>query len=150
VGKVTEGTKLVDESGKALEEIVVRVRRVTDVIAEIASSSREQASGIEQVNKAIVMMDDVTQQNAALAEQASASAQTLTEQAASLTELIARYRVSDETGGVASEAVAARSAQPVERRRADRPFTVMRRPQTASLKRPRTVVSSDADDFKEF
>ena len=95
VGKVTEGTKLVDESGKALAEIVVRVKKVTDVMAEIASSSREQASGIEQVNKAITMMDDVTQQNAALVEEASAAAQALTEQASSLTQLISRYRVGE-------------------------------------------------------
>jgi len=95
VGKVTEGTKLVDESGKALAEIVVRVKKVTDVMAEIASSSREQASGIEQVNKAITMMDDVTQQNAALVEEASAAAQALTEQASSLTQLIARYKVGE-------------------------------------------------------
>ena len=95
VGKVTEGTKLVDESGKALAEIVVRVKKVTDVMAEIASSSREQASGIEQVNKAITMMDDVTQQNAALVEEASAAAQALTEQASNLTQLISRYRVGE-------------------------------------------------------
>src|SRR5258708_4069979 len=61
VCKVSEGTKLVDESGKALAEIVVRVKKVTDVMAEIASSSREQAPGIEQGNKAITMVDDVTQ-----------------------------------------------------------------------------------------
>ncbi|MGB6355493.1 MAG: methyl-accepting chemotaxis protein, partial [Steroidobacteraceae bacterium] len=130
VGKVTEGTKLVDESGKALAEIVVRVKKVTDVMAEIASSSREQASGIEQVNKAITMMDDVTQQNAALVEEASAAAQALTEQASSLTQLIARYRVG-EGSEVAQAAVkeapraAARpaSAAPplVERRSPNRP-----------------------------
>ena len=66
VGKVNEGTRLVDESGKVLDEIVTRVKKVTDVMAEIASSSREQASGIEQVNKAVTLMDTMTQQNAAL------------------------------------------------------------------------------------
>jgi len=95
VVKVAEGTKLVDQSGKALGEIVVRVKKVTDVMAEIASSSREQASGIEQVNKAVTMMDDVTQQNAALVEQASAAALALTEHARNLTQLIAGYRVGD-------------------------------------------------------
>ncbi len=75
----------------------MRVKKVTDVMAEIASSSREQASGIEQVNKAITMMDDVTQQNAALVEEASAAAQALTEQASSLTQLIARFRRSEST-----------------------------------------------------
>ena len=96
VNKVTEGTKLVDESGKVLAEIMTRVKKVTDAVAEIASSSQEQASGIDQVNKAVVSMDEVTQQNAALVEQAAAAAQALAEQAGVLTELMARYRV-DET-----------------------------------------------------
>jgi methyl-accepting chemotaxis protein len=95
VGKVGEGTKLVDESGKVLAEIVDGVKKVTDVMTEIASSSREQASGIEQVNKAITMMDNVTQQNAALVEQASAAAEALTDQALSLSRLIARYNVGE-------------------------------------------------------
>jgi methyl-accepting chemotaxis protein len=95
VGKVNEGTKLVDESGEVLSEIVSRVKKVTAVMAEIASSSREQASGIEQVNKAITLMDTMTQQNAALVEEASAAAQALSEQASSLTSLIARYRRSE-------------------------------------------------------
>jgi methyl-accepting chemotaxis protein len=92
VGKVTEGTKLVDESGKMLRDIVAGVNKVTNVMSEIASSSREQAAGIEQVNKAITTMDGVTQQNAALVEQASAAAQALTEQALDLGRLIARYK----------------------------------------------------------
>ena len=99
VGKVAEGTKLVDESGKVLQEIVIGVKKVTEVVAEIASSSREQAAGIEQVNKTITMMDDVTQQNAALVEEASAAAQALTQQATNLTQLIARYRVREDSAG---------------------------------------------------
>jgi methyl-accepting chemotaxis protein len=95
VGKVNEGTKLVDESGEVLNEIVTRVKKVTAVMAEIAGSSREQASGIEQVNKAITLMDTMTQQNAALVEEASAAAHALSEQATALTTLIARYRRSE-------------------------------------------------------
>jgi len=95
VGKVNEGTKLVDESGKVLGEIVARVKKVTDVVAEIASSSREQASGIEQVNRAVTLMDTMTQQNAALVEEASAAAQSLSQQAKGLTRLIAHYRRSE-------------------------------------------------------
>jgi PAS domain S-box-containing protein len=93
VGKVNEGTKLVDESGKVLAEIVLRVKKVTDVMAEIANSSREQASGIEQVNRAVTAMDAMTQQNAALVEEAAA-AQALTEQATSLMKRIGHYRLS--------------------------------------------------------
>jgi methyl-accepting chemotaxis protein len=93
VGKVGEGTKLVDESGRVLGEIVTRVKKVTDVMGEIAESSREQASGIEQVNRAVNSMETATQQNAALVEQATAAARTLSEQAMSLMKLIGRYRL---------------------------------------------------------
>jgi methyl-accepting chemotaxis protein len=92
VGKVNEGSRLVDESGQVLDEIQTRVKKVTDVMAEIASSSREQASGIEQVNKAVTLMDTMTQQNAKLVEEDTAAAQALTEQAIGLTQLIAHFR----------------------------------------------------------
>ncbi len=105
VDKVTEGSKLVGESGKVLRDIVVDVKKVTDVMAEIANSSREQAFGIEQVNKAIATMDDVTQQNAALVEQATAAAQALSEQALNLSRLIAGYRVGDADAGAAASAL---------------------------------------------
>ncbi len=91
VGKVNEGTRLVDESGRVLDEILTRVKKVTDVMAEIADSSREQATGIEQVNKAVTLMDTMTQQNAALVQQDAAAAKALTEQAIGLTKLIAHY-----------------------------------------------------------
>jgi len=98
VGKVNEGTKLVDESGKVLGEIVIRVKKVTDVMAEIADSSREQASGIEQVNRAVTSMEAMTQQNAALVEEATAAARALSEQATSLMKLIGRYRLGQTAG----------------------------------------------------
>jgi len=91
--KVVEGTKLVNESGKMLGEIVLRVTRVTDVMAEIANSTREQASGIEQVNGAVAAMDTMTQQNAALVEKAADAAQTLNQQAINLMKLIEHYTV---------------------------------------------------------
>lgn len=93
VAKVNEGTKLVGASGKVLEEIVAGVKKVTDVVAEIAVSSHEQASGIDQVNRAVMSMDEGTQQNAALVEQAAAASQSLSDQAAGLTNMMARYRV---------------------------------------------------------
>ncbi len=99
VAKVSDGARLVDNSGKALGEIVTGVKKVTDVMAEIAASTLEQASGIEQVNKAVTSMDTVTQQNAALVEQASAAAHTLTEQAANLTELISQIPVGQRRRG---------------------------------------------------
>jgi methyl-accepting chemotaxis protein len=159
VGKVAEGTKLVDESGKALAEIVARVKKVTDVMAEIASSSREQASGIEQVNKAITMMDDVTQQNAALVEQASAAAQALTEQASNLTQLISRYRVEETGAGEPSRsALTPAAASLVERRAAKRPWTGSKAPagrashksESPPPKASRTGTDADETAWKDF
>ena len=151
VGKVTEGTRLVDESGKALAEIVVRVKKVTDVMAEIASSSREQASGIEQVNKAITMMDDVTQQNAALVEEASAAAQALTEQASNLTQLISRYRVGEGSAAEAPRAAVRPPAAPaVERRAPTRPMTGKKRPVAVSTPAPGRAGGAAAEEWKDF
>jgi len=154
VCKVSEGTKLVDESGKALAEIVVRVKKVTDVMAEIASSSREQASGIEQVNKAITMMDDVTQQNAALVEEASAAAQALTEQASNLTQLISRYRVGEgspaETPRATARPTVVPAAPAVERRAVTRPLTGKKRPVAVSTPAPAGAAGAAAEEWKDF
>lgn len=84
VEKVSEGSKLVDESGDMLAQIVTSVQEVSGLIAEIASASAEQAAGIEQVNSAVTNLDSVTQQNAALVEEASAAAMSLQDQAGTL------------------------------------------------------------------
>jgi methyl-accepting chemotaxis protein len=155
VAKVTEGTKLVDESGRVLAEIVTRVTKVTDVVAEIANSSRAQASGIEQVNKAITAMDGVTQQNAALVEEASAAAQTLTEQAANLMQLIGRYQVgesADEAPCAAARAAPAAASRLVERRAPTRPMTgkVRAAPGAAAGVPHRSAPAGGGDRWKEF
>ncbi|MBN9523080.1 methyl-accepting chemotaxis protein, partial [bacterium] len=85
----------VNRSGESLGEIVTSVKRVTDLITEIAAAGREQTSGIEQVNKAVAQMDAVTQRNAGQTEEMSATAQTLTDQAAQLRDLVARFKLSD-------------------------------------------------------
>jgi methyl-accepting chemotaxis protein len=128
------------------------VKKVTDVMAEIASSSREQASGIEQVNKAITMMDDVTQQNAALVEEASAAAQALTEQASNLTQLISRYRVGEGSGEEAPRAAArpAAGAPAVDRRAATRPLTGKKRPVAVLSTPARTAAGAAAEEWKDF
>jgi methyl-accepting chemotaxis protein len=99
VARVSEGSRLVDESGQTLEGIVAAVRKVTTIVAEIASASREQSIGIEQVNKAVMQMDEGTQQNAALVEQAAAASESIVEQVHSLNATIARY--SSDVGRVA-------------------------------------------------
>jgi methyl-accepting chemotaxis protein len=86
VGKTEEGTRLVNQSGKTLEEIVGAVRKVSDIVVEIASASEEQSSGIQQVNKAVTQLDEITQQNAALVEEATTASEAMKEQALSLKE----------------------------------------------------------------
>jgi methyl-accepting chemotaxis protein len=90
VEKVEDGTALVAKAGKTMEEIVISIRGVTDIMSEISSASVEQTNGIEQVNRAITQMDDVTQQNAALVEESAAAAETLEDQARSLANTV-RY-----------------------------------------------------------
>ena len=91
--KVEDGSVLVAQSGQTLEQIVSSVKKVSDIIAEIAAASREQSSGIEQVNRAIMQMDQMTQQNAALVEEATASSQGMADQARQLNEILSRYQV---------------------------------------------------------
>jgi methyl-accepting chemotaxis protein len=124
VSKVEEGSKLVDESGKALEDIVNSVKKVTDIVSEIAAASQEQSSGIEQVGKAVMQMDEATQQNAALVEQAAAASQSIVEQAQALGNLIAQYHVGESDRAPASSATSKRTAAPlpVERRNPKRPW----------------------------
>jgi hypothetical protein len=93
VTKVEDGSKLVDQAGQTMEEIVTAVKRVTDIMAEIAAASQEQTSGIEQVNQAILQMDQTTQQNAALVEEAAAAAESMQEQAQSLTRAVSIFKL---------------------------------------------------------
>ncbi len=92
VEKVDDGSQLVTQAGKTMQEIVSAVQGVTNVMAEITSASVEQSSGIAQVNQAIAQMDDVTQQNAALVEEAAASAESLEEQAQKLSITVANFK----------------------------------------------------------
>jgi methyl-accepting chemotaxis protein len=93
IQRVTDGSELVDQSGKTLAEIVGSVKRVTDIIAEITAASQEQASGIDQVNKAIMQMDETTQQNAALVEEATSASQSMKEQAQELMGQVASFKI---------------------------------------------------------
>jgi methyl-accepting chemotaxis protein len=91
VEKVDAGTQLADKAGNTMNEVVSSVKRVTDIISEIADASAEQTAGIDQVNHAIAAMDQATQQNAALVEQSAAAAASMREQADTLTRLVGAY-----------------------------------------------------------
>ncbi|WP_050477468.1 methyl-accepting chemotaxis protein [Herbaspirillum rhizosphaerae] len=94
VEKVGQGSKLVAQAGVTMDEVVASVKRVTDVMGEITAASQEQSDGIEQVNQAITQMDQTTQQNAALVEQAAAAAQSLQDQAGRLTQAVSVFKIS--------------------------------------------------------
>jgi methyl-accepting chemotaxis protein len=96
VEKVDSGAKLVNEAGTTMDKIVDSIKRVTDIMGEISVASQEQTAGIEQINQAIAEMDNVTQQNAALVEEAAATAGALQEQAASLSEVVKVFNTGDE------------------------------------------------------
>jgi methyl-accepting chemotaxis protein len=93
VDKVDAGTRLVDAAGQTMEEIVASVKKVSDLIAEIAAASQEQSSGIDQVNTAVNQMDQVVQQNASLVEEATAATESMKHQAAVLLQMVSRFKL---------------------------------------------------------
>jgi methyl-accepting chemotaxis protein len=93
VSSVAEGSKLVERAGTTITEVVASVKRVSDIVSEITSSSQEQSNGIEQINQAVATMDQVTQQDAALVEEAAAAAESLKEQANGLAKLVSVFRL---------------------------------------------------------
>jgi len=102
VSKTAEGTRQVENAGNTMQEIVTSVKRVSDIIAEIAAASNEQSAGIEQVNDAIMKMDDMTQQNTALVEEAAAAAESMLEQADELMNAVSVFSLEDSKHGYAS------------------------------------------------
>jgi len=93
VQTVDAGTVLVDQAGATMDGIVKAVQQVAEIMREISAASTEQSTGIEQVNQAIVSIDDVTQQNAALVEEAAAAAQSMRDQAALLAQAVGIFKL---------------------------------------------------------
>ena len=106
VGRVAEGSALVDQAGRTMQEIVASVQRVTDIMGEISAASQEQSTGIEQVNQTVTQMDEATQQNAALVEEATANARTMEGQAGELARAVASFTLERHPQGGAGGNVA--------------------------------------------
>ena len=153
VRKVEEGSQLVTQSGQTLDHIVTAVKKVSDIVGEIAGASREQSSGIEQVNKAVVQLDEMTQQNAALVEEASAASQGMADQAKALNQMMERYQVTAQAAAAAAAQATSRRAETAARR-----STAAARPAPASAPAKATTVRAPApkvaagggDDWTEF
>ncbi|WP_307766655.1 methyl-accepting chemotaxis protein [Duganella aquatilis] len=133
VSKVGDGARQVDEAGVTMREIVASIQRVADIMADIQAASSEQTTGIEQINQAIVQMDQVTQQNAALVEESAAASEAMQDQARKLAELVSVFRV--EQGS---------AARPVPR---VAPKPALKLPRPAPRK---PVVKQSATDWEEF
>ncbi|MFJ9451424.1 MULTISPECIES: methyl-accepting chemotaxis protein [unclassified Herbaspirillum] len=132
VSKVDVGSKLVQQAGETMNEVVASVKRVTDIVGEISSASQEQSAGIGEVGQAITQMDEGTQQNAALVEQAAAAAQSLQDQAATLAQLVGRFKLD---GAHVQAAPIVRAAAPVRTAVAKapvRPVAVAGKPKAAA------------------
>ncbi len=151
VDKVEEGSKLVYDSGQTLEEIVQAVKKVSDIIAEIAAASQEQSSGIEQVNKAVMQMDEMTQQNAALVEEAASASESMEEQAKGLLRLMDYFNIGEKldqpVSMVAPAAAPPQAATASTSAPASAPAKAGNAP--APRPRPRPQVQND-DDWEEF
>jgi methyl-accepting chemotaxis protein len=93
VDKVKEGSRLVNDAGVTMGDVVSSVARVTDIMAEITAASDEQSAGIQQVNQAVIQMDQVTQQNAALVEEAAAAAESMQNQASELNDVVSTFKL---------------------------------------------------------
>jgi methyl-accepting chemotaxis protein len=154
VEKVGAGTKLVGQAGVTMDEVVASVRRVTDIMSEIANASQEQSAGIEQVNVSIIEMDSMTQQNAALVEEAAAAAQSLQDQAAELSRVVSIFKLVE-----GEERVTAPVYQPAAVKAVVKPITA-RAPvkklaaAPAAAAKPKKVASAastaSSDEWEEF
>ncbi|WP_083444513.1 methyl-accepting chemotaxis protein [Herbaspirillum rhizosphaerae] len=160
VGKVDAGGKLVDEAGATMGEIVTSVKHVADIMSEITAASQEQSVGIEEVNRAITHMDEITQQNAALVEQAAAAAESLQEQADILAQTVSVFKITP------AERHAATPGMPLPPVQAARRLSVVGKPATQKkaaapalkvLSKPaaKTTVkpaesAGNANDWEEF
>jgi methyl-accepting chemotaxis protein len=145
VEQVEVGSKLVDQAGLTMDELVSSVRHVTDIMGEIAAASREQETGIEQINQAITEMDNVTQQNAALVEEAAAAAQSLQEQAGTLAQVVGVFKL-DGMHAVAAPRAVRSVAAPAPRKAKVMPLKLKAAPAKQSASRQ----SAAGDDWEEF
>ncbi len=153
VSKTAEGTKLVQSAGETMSEIVASVQRVTDIMGEITAASQEQSSGIDQVNHAISSMDEVTQQNSALVEEAAAVAESLVEQASSLMQTVGAFTLAGQSRSNVKSSTYNKSAtqvktSPTQNRRAS--SSPMRNGSASAPAKTMLKTGTDDDGWEAF
>ena len=145
VNKTTEGTKLVENAGATMQEVVTSVQRVADIISEISAASQEQTTGIDQVNQAVTSMDETTQQNAALVEEAAAAAESLVEQANQLSDVVSVFKIGNEAVASKVKKVEKKISTIVNRK------VVNTKPKAVEVKSTPTFAKTGTDDeWEEF
>jgi methyl-accepting chemotaxis protein len=153
VSRVEASARLVEQAGKTMDELVGSVRRVAEIMTEIAAASHEQSSGIEQINKAITQMDTVVQMNASLVEEATAAATSMASQATGLARAVAQFQI-DEERGVPLPEPGAMPAAPARHDAAPPPLarpTAESSPRSAPVaRREPALATTDEEDWKEF
>jgi len=149
--QVKQGVQLVNQAGQTLGEIVEAVKKVTDIVTEIAAASKEQATGLDEINLSVSQMDEMTQQNAALVEQTNAAASSMDTQATDLNELLAFFKTGEEqekTTAAKSEKEASHKASAPQKRKA---APVQHAPQPVpQVEIPDEGGFDDDDDWQEF
>lgn len=157
VEKVEVGSKLVAQAGATIEDVVTSVKHVTDIIAEISAASQDQSQGIAEVNQAIIEMDGMTQQNAALVEQAAAAAQSLQDQAAELASVVSIFQLGTEKAGFSShmESNPIRRVEPASSAFKKTPKAKMKaipvtKPVAKAAPKPASSSQKSNDDWEEF
>ncbi|MEO5337025.1 MAG: methyl-accepting chemotaxis protein [Magnetospirillum sp. WYHS-4] len=146
--QVKQGVDLVNGVGRKLGDIVVQVKKVTDIVAEIASASREQAIGLDEINQAMSQMDDMTQRNAALVEETSASAESLKHQAEELVRMVAFFDA-DHVGAASTPAPAPKPVLAAPPKKAAAPLPPAK-PAAAAAKPAAASVAKTDDEWEEF
>jgi predicted phage tail protein len=150
VEKVDAGSKLVDEAGKTMGDIVTSVKHVADIMSEITAASQEQSSGIEEVNRAIAQMDEMTQQNAALVEQAAASAESMQEQSVKLAHAVAVFKLGENDASSTQQAPARDALSATQMARVKGNTSARAVPaMLAKAGRP-AIGQTSGDDWEEF
>ena len=152
VEKVERGSKLVGQAGVTMDEVVASVKRVTDIMSEISSASQEQSAGIAQVNMSIIEMDSMTQQNAALVEEAAAAAQSLQDQANELAHVVSVFKlVEGEAPHVSHPSVMEMAPPPVPRVALRKAKPALKRSAPVAVAKPKKIASSAVnDEWEEF
>lgn len=155
VDKVDTGSRLVEQAGATMQEVVDSVKRVTDIMGEITVASQEQHAGIEQVNQAIGEMDQVTQQNAALVEEAAAAAASLQDQAGNLAQVVSVFKLNGRQAGtnlsaVTTATLVAASVTQLSEKRRHAPAVPKMGANPVQYKRVANVKSGSRDEWEEF